>query len=382
MKAGRSTIAMLAAAALAAGACTKSAPPAAAPTATPTAGPGASPAARSGALVAYSTAASRVGGQGPDDFGGAADDLFVYDAGTGRVRRLTEDGARRIETLPRFRSRTEITFVLNSPELDRGEIWSIPVAGGRARRVLRIASAIRAYDWDLDGKRVAYLASDAEGRSVLWIYDGSAKKRVMNVSSAGGRERVESDETAVDWSPGDALLLVTDTINDHREQTMFVVRPSGVQVTDPAFGTFARWDPEGRFVYWSHWETGAWYRTDVEAEERVRLRIPGGRYRAAVSPDGRFLAYDSAGADPRTYVFDLDAQTERDLGAGVAPVWLSSRFLAVTGAQSCRDRFDDPLACEMGTAWWITAKTARLKVTGGSSRLPMATTLDADVRPA
>ena len=194
-----------------------------------------------------------------------------------------------------------------------GDLWTVPVAGGDAKRLTEGIS------WDFqpryspDGKTIAFI-TDRAGGDNLWLIDADGKNP---------RAVTEEKEHIVHcpwWSPdGEFLAAKKDFVSTRSipagEIWLFhaggggglqlTERPNGPKdqktMADPAFS------PDGRYVYYSQDATPGriWaYDKDATGEIFVIKRLdrvtgetdvvaggPGGAIRPVPSPDGKTLAF-------------------------------------------------------------------------------------------
>lgn len=179
-----------------------------------------------------------------------------------------------------------------------GDIYTIPMEGGRATRL----TSGMPYDYhpvfSPDGQRIAFV-SDASGSDNLWSIaaDGSDRKAITR-----DRERAVA---GVEWAPdGDYLLTRRGGLwLFHKEGG------SGVQVTrDPqANGAMGpMFSPDGRFIYFSARAGNPFGHTqDLSGITGWQIRrldrltgdvaqitaVPYGAFRPRISADGRWLVY-------------------------------------------------------------------------------------------
>ena len=187
-----------------------------------------------------------------------------------------------------------------------GDIYTLPIAGGRAKRL----TSGMAYDmqarWSPDGKRIAF-ATDRGGTENVWVMeaDGSRPRPVSR----------EADHTTNSsaWSPDGEWIVTRRRLTDKSslgtvELWMYsMLGGKGVQITKKEeFGdanepVFSR---EGRYVYFTgrpqrfgydrNVHSGIWQirQYDRVTGKTATLTDPaGGAGRPAPSPDGKSLSF-------------------------------------------------------------------------------------------
>jgi dipeptidyl aminopeptidase/acylaminoacyl peptidase len=223
-----------------------------------------------GRHVAYALAVPRQAGVEPDGAAWAELRVVTVDGTGSGVDRAFVAGEVNVSAVAWTASGEEIAFLAKRSGDRAASLYSIPLDGGEARRVLALASAIEAYDLAPDGKRVACIAAapkdeareklrdqgfsqevleEDERASELWIaaLDGSDPRRLP----FAGHPR------ALRWSPTDERLLVawspTPSVDDgYMRQRLAVVEVADGAVSgrieNPGkLGPF-EWSPDGRRV--------------------------------------------------------------------------------------------------------------------------------------
>lgn len=217
----------------------------------------------------------------------------------------------------------EIAYVLTKADLGRSvydsDVWLIDAAGTNDRR-LTFASGMDARPrWSPDGARIAFL-SDRGGRNAIWLLDPH-----------GGEARPLTSEPtpvrAFEWSPDGKQIAFTRQDEPSPEEEKRIRERDDARVvgegtkhvhlylldvdtgkvtrlTEGAFSIFAfDWAPDGKRIAFDHAPgTGldALHRTDVytvglEGDVEPLVVRPGHDRNPKFSPDGKWIAFTSAG---------------------------------------------------------------------------------------
>ncbi|MCP9198469.1 amidohydrolase family protein [Gramella sp. GC03-9] len=181
-----------------------------------------------------------------------------------------------------------------------GDLYQIPVSGGKAERI----TSGMAYDvhprYSPDGKSLVFI-SDKNGADNVWIMDLESKE--MEAISEDKNQNFFS----ADWSPdGDYIVAARGRRNIklhlyHKRGgggAKLVEEPKDLKMIDPAFS------PDGKTIYYSR-RTGGWnynaqfpqYQIGTYDMEKSEVATITGRYGSAFtptpSPDGKWLVYGS-----------------------------------------------------------------------------------------
>ncbi|HUO85332.1 MAG TPA: S9 family peptidase [Thermoanaerobaculia bacterium] len=166
-----------------------------------------------------------------------------------------------------------ISFLAKRKNDEQTSLWSIPLGGGEAARVVEHATAIREYAWSPDGKRVAFLASEEEPKEQkdlqkkgfdveiyeeqwrpvrIWVAerDDPSNKRVLKLAEEGSAKELH-------WSPVDNRIAITlaptSLIDDDymfRRIRIIDVDSSKIlaSVENPGKIGPIRWSPDGKLL--------------------------------------------------------------------------------------------------------------------------------------
>ena len=302
--------------------------------------------------------------------------LTVYDIASDSLNMLIPEYASHIS--PRFRTPRLVTFVDARRAAPGGNaLLEVDVATGAVTELLRFAHVVQGFDWNADGTRLAYMVATGTetriGPHALCLFDSRSGETTLlrEVRRPFGTSVSQWEETAVKWSPNDRHILAIETST---RPSVFVVDLVGRDVVEPRGGTFGRWLSANRVLFQAEGRTsedpGAWFTVSLPDGRSAPFEMPAG-YRPALSPTGRYIAFDDGARVPTTYVFDVEKGTTRELAAGsLAPVWLGGEVVAASAAVRCtRDYF-----CP--TPWMTSGGTLGIDLgTGEVTPLVLPTTL-------
>ena len=188
-----------------------------------------------------------------------------------------------------------------------GDIYRMPIAGGRAELLSGGASLEAQPRYSPNGKTIAF-TSDRDGADNIWLMDADGKNRRQLT-----KETIRLVNTPM-WTPDGEYILTRKHFVDTRslgagEIWMYHKNGggTGVQLTEKPNWTAnageAVMDPQGRFVYFVNstafdynknvYESIYWIeRYDMtKARRTVFVRGSGGAARPVVSPDGKYLSF-------------------------------------------------------------------------------------------
>lgn len=178
-----------------------------------------------------------------------------------------------------------------------GDIYTVPMAGGKATRILG-GNAIDAQPrYSPDGSAIVF-TSDRNGADATWVAEADGRR--PRLVSNGGHYP--------DWAPDGRQVITANRLVDVR---------GGAGLPIPGFGTAPSFTADGRYV---------WFQSGTQAarfdRERgtigYRTNVAGGVLRPMVSPDGKRLAYFTRfEARSALVIRELDTGAERWISVGL-----------------------------------------------------------------
>ena len=273
-------------------------------------------------------------------------DVWRYDVAADTVTRVTTDGTRHRESLPRFHG-PKITFVEDGKKL----VELDPATGTRTTAV-STAGQILAYAWH--GAEVAYIDVNFNGDSIHYLRArDTATGRTETLTNLGkppGRGTGSDDTVSLAWSKDGDRILINDTHLD-KDPTVRIVRRSDASdaITPIKQATNAMWSTDERSIYvrlvpGPNASDAKWERLELATQTREPLALDPGAHHATLSPDGKHLAavvFDRA-EDAHVEVLDLAAGTKKSIATdAVDPLWLSNDSFAATRIVECQAGADE-----------------------------------------
>jgi dipeptidyl aminopeptidase/acylaminoacyl peptidase len=313
--------------------------------------------------------------------------LSTYEVATDEVA-LRDPNNSPFGLVPRFRTPTQVTVVRQRESAAEGLLWGqdslheFDTERGESKEILRLPNHVLGHDWSPDGTRLAFLLRKDAGPEdllvQLCVFDSrnASASLVQLLEPPIGTATGQREETMVTWSPDGARILVVDTAE---EPSLVIIEADGFEKLDARSGTFGRWLSNDEIFYQEDPHTdlvSTWTLLSLATGRRTRFELPARSYRPALSPDGRWIAFDDGDrAKPAIFLFDVHLGTKRRLIRGyVAPVWLDPDVVAASGAGTCQGG-----TCPI--PWATTGETVGIYVsTGAQSQLNLPTTLQEDPR--
>jgi len=222
------------------------------------------------------------------------DDLFVLHLPEGRLERVTDHRAKDSHGVPSPDGRR---IVFNSEREGWWKIWTMDADG---TAIERLTSPARGADyhpcWSPDGREVLYVSgSQGNGDLVCLPLDGGEPRNLT---------RHPAHDNFPAWSPDGAWIAFASDRAD-REWSIHVMKPDGSEVRRVTRGGQAlepAWFPDGRRLAWqvaapdgkgTHLVTQA---LDDGLPVGAPVALTDGSHgdeRPAVSPDGRWVVFES-----------------------------------------------------------------------------------------
>ena len=180
-----------------------------------------------------------------------------------------------------------------------GDIYTVPIAGGKATRIIGGTSVDMHPRYSPDGKSLVFV-SDRNGSDATWLADADGQR--IRLLTNGGVYPV--------WTPDGREIVVGNRLVDARGG-------AGLQLT--GVGPAASLTGDGRYIWFQSGTQAARYdRTTGEITNRTSL--PGGVLRPMVSKDGKRLAYFTRfEAKSALVVRDLVTGREQWVAMGTQP---------------------------------------------------------------
>ena len=183
-----------------------------------------------------------------------------------------------------------------------GDLYSMPIAGGKATRLTGGISHDMQPRFSPDGKRVAFV-SDRSGDDNVWIVSLDGRDTVQLTTT------VDQTYLSPEWTPdGQYIVVAKGTPVSNEKLWLYHVRGGrglplvegvpALRMLGPAFGSDPRYiwyaQRQGAWQYnavFPQWQLGVY---DRETGTRTTMSARyGSGIRPAVSPDGKWLAYGS-----------------------------------------------------------------------------------------
>jgi Tol biopolymer transport system component len=180
-----------------------------------------------------------------------------------------------------------------------GDIYTIPITGGKATPITKGLSFDTHPRYSPDGKKILF-TSDRSGSENIWYID-TEKQDTVQLTKDG-----DQNYPGATWTPDGNYVITARGRLDIKLWMVHKDAGGGVQVIDaPGFKTIdPAVSPDGRYIYFSS-RNGFWtynapmpqYQIGVYDRENARTSVITSRYGSAFTPvlskDGKWLVYGS-----------------------------------------------------------------------------------------
>ena len=257
------------------------------------------------------------------------DGLYLVDLNKTGARRLTESPGQSEDWGPRFSpDGRDLMFVRTSPIGKPEEIFTVPVSGGDARRILAEMGRIPSTpQWSFDGKSVIFSANRT-GHPALWRASLDTPDSITQITEAG----------APVWDPAisrrgyrlayerllRSLSIWQLDLNESNEKRPYLVVSS---TSDTDQGPGPQFSPDGQRLAYMSDRTGTmeiWI-ANRDGGNAFQLTAVGGAGTPRWSPDSQAIAFDVATVDgSKVITMNLHGggpQTITPEGHNVCPSW-------------------------------------------------------------
>lgn len=246
----------------------------------------------------------------------ANDAIWIYDVATDRATELaTGTGVQQLAFLDAD------TLSLSQPTGVDTVIRSIDLQTRSTAELDRVEGDVFSYDISSDGAVLAVLAlrGDKVVAEIRYLVGDRAVLQMTTIEQVGRGFSVD-DQIAIAFSPDDQLVLLVDTaavaVEDPERSPLQVRRLDGTLAYEIGAGrspTMATWAPGGALYFRSDDGIRRWKSGDASSSAVADLSA---WYHPSVSPNGRFVVYDTGAVtlNVRTRRLNLQTSEVTDVG--------------------------------------------------------------------
>ena len=239
--------------------------------------------------------------------------LFQISVETGARRQITFPPEGASDWMPAVSPDGQTLGYARVVEDGRGDVWAMPLAGGRARRLTDTNEVFFCWTWASDGKDLL-ISYRRSGRANLWRQplNGGRATRV-----AGLDDQVKELSVA---RKGNLMVYGSSTEDDYnvwRYPLPPSTDPPKPLIASAAFDGDARYSPDGARIAFASTRSGQsniWICSSDGSDLRQMTSLDPGGFTAGSpswSPDGRWIAFDSRSPQSASSIFLLDVQEGR-----------------------------------------------------------------------
>jgi eukaryotic-like serine/threonine-protein kinase len=255
--------------------------------------------------------------------------LFQLSVETGARRQVTFPAAGESDWMPAVSPDGQTLGYSRLAENGRGDVWAVPIAGGRWRRLTDTNEVIFCWTWSAEGKDLL-ISYRRSARAYLWRQPLSGG-RAMRV--AGLDDQVKEISVA---RKGNLLVYGSWTEGDYNVWR-YPLPPSTdlpkPLIASAAFDGDARYSPDGTRIAFASDRSGQsniWICASDGSDVRQLTTLDTGGFTAGSpswSPDGKWIAFDSRSPQSASSIFLLEAsggKPKRLTGPGpsdIVPNW-------------------------------------------------------------
>ena len=221
---------------------------------------------------------------------------------------------------------TKILYVThNRHDANPYQLQYADADGHRVTTILRSKEPIMSPTWSPDGRKIAYVSFEDQGRPAIYIHSLATTER-EKVSSFSGING------APDWSPDGQKLALTLSRDGNPEIYMLNLSTKGLTRLTNNYGidTEPRWLPDGEHLVFTSSRSGGpqIYKLNINDKSVRRVSFQGAyNARSDVTPDGRYLVYvhrrngnfNVGVQDLQRGTFNIVTRTDMDESPSVAP---------------------------------------------------------------
>ena len=203
----------------------------------------------------------------------------------------------------------------------RGDLWTMPAAGGAARRITSGPARDEWPKFSPDGRRIAFF-SDRSGNKDLWIAEADGRNPQQVTFD-------KADDFFHSWHPSGQKLVFCSTRSGNKDLWELDLRTGDQRplTNDPQADDDPCYSPDGRWIAFDSGRGGSQNVYVMPAGGGPERRLTTGRFDQVPSwsPDGKFIAFernDTEGGTPAVWVTEADGSAAMQVAAGgSAPRW-------------------------------------------------------------